>query len=285
MLNRKTVLITGSSSGIGFELAKLFAKENVNLVLICRNNESAAQTKKTILQKQPDAQITTIPCNLENQEEIEELCKKITTKFKQIDTCIFNAATMPGSYELTTEGIEKQLAVNHLSSFIIFHKLLPLFKNSGNARLVFLSSRVFKMGDINSKMLLGKTKFYHPIKAYADSKLLSIVFSNFLSNEKMENIEIVTIHPGLIRTKIGNKHTSLIQAFLWNLMKIFAISPAIAASEVFELTTKMSLNNAQNIIWQKGKPIMLEKRISDKENIDTVLDLSYRLTRLEQFLK
>lgn len=274
-------MLIGASSGIGLEVAKLFSKEEVNLYLLCRTEEKAKASKQ-LIEWDAKATINTFYCDLELQTEIDRVCTEITTQLDKIDVCVFNAASMFGSRELTAEGIEKQLAVNHLSSFIMSHELLPLFKKSGNCRLIFMSSRVFMMGDMDAKMLMGKTKYYHPTKAYANTKLLSVVFSNYIARKLVgEGIDVFTIHPGTVNTLIGNKHTTWFQGFLWNMMKLTARKPIDAAREVFYLATEPSLKAQPDAIWQGGKAKALPQKITSDTSVQKVLQFSYSLTKVE----
>lgn len=282
MEKAKNILLIGASSGIGLDIARLYAHEDVNLSILCRTSQKAEATKQLLLKEKATVNITTFHCDLELQSEVNRVCEEILQKLEKIDVCIFNAATMMGQHELTAEGIEKQLAVNHLSSFIFCHKLLPLFKKSGECRLIFMSSRVFMMGDIEAKMLMDSTRYYHPTKAYADTKLLSVIFSNYLTAKlASDGVGVFTIHPGTVNTLIGNKHTTKFQGFLWNVMKLTARKPVDAAKDVFHLATEEGLKARTNTIWQNGKPKPLPHKITSEASIKKVLDFSYDLTSVE----
>jgi NAD(P)-dependent dehydrogenase (short-subunit alcohol dehydrogenase family) len=182
------------------------------------------------------------------------------------------------NYQTTEDGIEKQLAVNHLSSFIFCHLLLPLFKNSKGCRLVFVSSHVYKLADTNTKMILGKRKFYHPTLAYAETKLLNLIFANHLAQcLRDEKIEILNVHPGTLKTDIGNKHATFLQARIWDMMKLFGRSASRAASDIIALLDRNDTINHPSCIWYNGKPYALEGKITDAENINRVMELSCQL--------
>ncbi len=273
----ENVLIIGASTGIGFETAKLLAGENRNLILVCRNDLTAQQTKEKILALVPVSQINTLTCNLENPEDINALAAKLTALVNCIDVCVFNAACIMPRRTLTAAGLEVQLAVNHLASFALCNLLLPLFKASSGCKLIFLSSRVYKIAGINTPLLLGQTCFYHPTLAYAESKLLSAIFATYLGGKlNPRGIKVCLIHPGLVSTEIGNKHAAFFQGLLWNLMKAGGRLPIDAAKEIVAVLEKLP-NENRPVIWFKGKASALEAKITDPENVEKVLSLSYKL--------
>lgn len=122
---------------------------------------------------------------------------------------------------------------------------------------------------------MGNTSWYHPTVAYAESKLISVVYSNYLARELQPfNIQVFNIHPGTVKTGIGNKHATRLQEILWNMMKAAGRKPEDVAKEILELATNDSYKAQPDTIWQKLKPQPLPASVTGQDAIDKVLSLS-----------
>lgn len=270
------VFLTGASSGIGLEIAKYYAQKPVRLFAVCRTRETADVTLAILKADRPIANIQVPVCNLENENDVLELSDWLARQVNRLDTCIFNAACIMPAFTINNDGIEKQLAVNHLSSFIICSKLSTQI---GAARIVFLSSRVYRIADTNYRMILGKRKFYHPTLAYAETKLINLIFANYLAGLiKKTGGTVVIVHPGTVKTEIGNKHATALQALLWNVMKFTARTAGQAAADVIDAVSMPAHELKEDVIWYKGKAIELDKNITANERIARMLLLSSNLT-------
>ena len=105
-------------------------------------------------------------------------------------------------YWKSKQGYEMQFAVNHLGHFLLTNLLLDLLKKSGPSRIINISSLAHKGGKINWDDINGE-KAYSPIKAYYQTKLANILFTNELAERlKGSQVTAVSLHPGLVRTEI-----------------------------------------------------------------------------------
>lgn len=189
----KTVLITGASFGIGYELAKIFAKEKYNLILVARNLEKLNQIKDEL--QNPDIQIFTIQKDLSYPNSPKELFDEINKKGLEIDILINNAGFgLLGSFvELDLQTQLDMIQLNITSLVHLTYLVLPqmIAKNSGKIMNVS-STAAFQPGP--------NMAVYYATKAFVLS------FSEALYAElKSKGITVTALCPGPTRTEFQKR--------------------------------------------------------------------------------
>lgn len=189
----KTVLITGASFGIGYELAKIFAKEKYNLILVARNLEKLNQIKDEL--QNPDIQIFTIQKDLSQPNSPKELFDEINKKGLEIDILINNAGFgLLGSFaELDLQAQLDMIQLNITSLVHLTYLVLPqmIAKNSGKIMNV-ASTAAFQPGP--------NMAVYYATKAFVLS------FSEALYAElKSKGITVTALCPGPTRTEFQKR--------------------------------------------------------------------------------
>lgn len=130
---------------------------------------------------------------------------------KRLDILINNAGVMASPKSITKDGFEMQLAVNHLGHFLLTNLLLDILKASAPARIIVLSSLAHKYGTINRDDL-NSEKSYNKYKAYSQSKLANILFTQELAKRlKGTQVTVNAVHPGVVKTDLGRHlvHSSI----------------------------------------------------------------------------
>lgn len=278
MGKKNVTLLVGAGSGIGLEMAKRLVGQPGILVLVCKTAESARQTEINF--RNVTAEVYVLACDISHQAQVHGLADELKQKFDAIDLCIFNAACIMSKFELTLDDIEMQLAVNHMASFILSQLLMPLFEASPSATVVFMNSRIHRIGDPEANMLRNSHASYIPTKAYADSKLLNIMYSVHLSHLLTDTrVRVITVMPGLVNTRIGNKYLSGFNALVWNAMKLFGTSPRRAAQQVLQTIDKASGDRYSNV-WQNEMPAIVNDKVTNPKLVTAMLEVSYSLCKL-----
>jgi len=190
----KTVLITGATSGIGLELAKLFAKDGYKLVIVARDEQELASTA-SMLQQQHNTEVTTISKDLFNPESGFELYDEVAGKGITIDVLVNDAGQ--GVYgEFVDSDLRRQLDIIQLniSSLVtITHLWLKDFVARGEGKILNLSS-------IASKTPGPWQSVYHGTKAFVQSFTESV-----RSEVKDKGVVITALLPGVTDTDFFNK--------------------------------------------------------------------------------
>lgn len=225
-LDDKTIVITGTTSGTGFEAAKILLSKGAKVVMLNRNTE---KSKKTILSLNQelgnDIEVSFIQMDLSEQDSVKNAVKEVLKIVAQIDALICNAAiAQVPKRKLTVDGWESHMGVNYFGHFTLQGLLFPLIEKS-NGRIVAVGSMGYDMGIKTIKFDdLNWDEDYSPNNAYSQSKLAQIM-SIYELQERLEkagrtNVKAYACHPGSSRTSLISTSGSLMMRIIFGLMKL-----------------------------------------------------------------
>lgn len=205
-MNGKTVLITGSTDGIGKQTAIELAKLGANVVIHGRGKVRAYAAASDVCKESGSEQVEIVTGDLSTKSGVLTLVENIKTRFSKLDVLINNAGVFMKERTLNKDGFEMTFAVNHLASFLLTNKLLDLLKQSGSAtsksRVVFVSSIAHQRATVDFANLMGE-KHFDGFNAYALTKLINIMMTfEFAERFQSENITFNCLHPGVVTTKL-----------------------------------------------------------------------------------
>ncbi len=221
------ILITGGTSGIGFQAVLLLISLGHNVILPCKNILRANNVLTRIFNQfqfnaSTKGNIYTPVMDLSDLESIDSLCSEVKKRRLKIDILILNAGIQYTGSKIprrSTQGFELTFAVNHLSHFYLTENLLPLINRTNESKIIITSSEVHNPmssgGRVGSKAGLGNLSGlaslegfsmidgnqFNADKAYKDSKLCNILFAKELSNrlnKKKLPISVIAWAPGLV---------------------------------------------------------------------------------------
>ncbi len=233
-LSGKTIIITGANNGLGFESAKVFAKNGARVVLTARSIEKGEKAKSEIIKSIPDAELDFFVLDLMSLASIKTFAEKIRSKYSNIDILMNNAGIMMTPYKLSEDGFESQMATNHLGHFALTGLLIDLIIKTPDSRIVNISSLAHKQAKRNFRDLFFTDKSnYSPMRAYARSKLANLLFTYELQrlfDAKGIQTIAVAAHPGASHTNLGNHLVGkFLYNFLWPIAILMTQKPAVGA--------------------------------------------------------
>jgi NAD(P)-dependent dehydrogenase (short-subunit alcohol dehydrogenase family) len=231
----KVAFLTGSTSGIGKATAQELVKHVSILILPVRNITKGQDLKQELLRINPNCQIDLYQCDLESIESMKTCANTIVSKYETIDILINNAGTFDYQCRFTNDGLESHFAVNVLSQYIFITILKPLVLNSTQGRIINLSGLSHKAGKFNLKYIQDRDKssksMLNTISLCSDSclyrNLLTFKLAKDLDNTK---VTVNCLHPGSIKTNIGNDNISLAGKIIAPIFNLFT-QPAIEGSK------------------------------------------------------
>ncbi|MPM18390.1 3alpha-hydroxy bile acid-CoA-ester 3-dehydrogenase 2 [bioreactor metagenome] len=268
----KNIIITGSTSGIGFETALDLALRGLKIGITWRNNEKGLAVLQQLRHKSGNENITGYFCDFSSFESVRKCSENIKSDFPVIDVLINNAGTWETKFSETSDGIEQMFMVNFLAP-VYFSKLLhPQLKASGIARVVMVSSAAHMMGKINKDDPESRKKFKH-IKAYSNSKLNILLATKLLANKwANDNIKVNALHPGVVNTRLFDKFPG----FLKGLTKLITISPEKGAQTSIYLATEPEGGIVSGKYFAKRKQKKASANAEKAENLIWIDELLKR---------
>ncbi|AFN74558.1 oxidoreductase, short chain dehydrogenase/reductase family [Melioribacter roseus P3M-2] len=200
-MSGKTILITGSTDGIGKQTADELAKRGHHIIIHGRNRNRIDATVGELTRKYSKVNIDGIGADFSSLRNVVKLSDEIKQNYPHINVLINNAGVYSQKKTLTEDGYELTFAVNHLAHMLLTWLLLDAIAEPG--RIINVSSIAHQNGKLDWNNLNAEI-LYDPYGAYALSKLANIIFTIELANrlKNKKQITVNALHPGVIDTKL-----------------------------------------------------------------------------------
>lgn len=199
----RIAVITGATSGIGYETAKALAGAGARVIIASRNVEKGRQVLAEIRTAHADAEVSFEPLDLASLTSVANCAARLSAALPHIDLLINNAGVMAiPTRHVTEDGFEMQLGANYIGHFALNLRLLPKMLSGEAPRIVTVSSLAHRSGKINFEDLQCETRYGY-WSAYAQSKLATLMFSlelDRIARAEGWNLMSTAAHPGFALT-------------------------------------------------------------------------------------
>lgn len=200
--DQKIIVITGANSGIGKATAIALAKQGATIVMACRDAERANAAIIEVLSASPNQTVEIMPLDLASIDSINAFAERFQKKYDRLDVLINNAGLVPIKKELTKDGFEMQMGVNHIGHFLLTTLLIPQLTAAKQSRVVTVASMIHNIGKIDFNSFYGE-RSYNTLVAYGQSKLANVLFTRELARRYASSgITAYCLHPGGVGTNI-----------------------------------------------------------------------------------
>lgn len=256
---QKHYLITGATSGIGQATAIQLAKTDAQIVIVGRNEEKCRQTVSIIHETANNKTVGYIVGDLSRVADCIAVAKAYRAKYQRLDVLINNAGGLFGQRQVSHDGLEMNIAINYLSSFILSMQLQDLLQETathfGEARIVNVTSSAHGTG-IFWDDLQFEQQSYSMFKAYGQSKAMMIIFTQEMAKRLgTSSLTINAVHPGSVRTDIGNKSGNAFFKVMLRVMGRFFLSPEQAADGICHVALASELKGVTGKYFEKKKMV------------------------------
>lgn len=216
-----TAIVTGATSGIGTETARVLALRGVHVVMGVRDIAAGKDVKETIVKEIPSAKVDAMELDLSSLASVRNFASEYNSQHHPLNILINNAGIMGTPFMLSKDNIELQFATNHLGHFLLTNLLLDTMKKtarkgSREGRIINVSSEGHRLAYHEGIRFdkINDPSGYNGFRAYSQSKLANILHANELARRlKEDGVDITanSVHPGAIVTNII-RHNSLFRS-------------------------------------------------------------------------
>lgn len=198
----KTILVTGSTDGIGRATARELAERGCAVIVHGRNERRAQEAAREVSASSGTRTVSAVAGDFGSLEEVRAMAKQILRTSPRLDVLINNAGIAVRRRRTTRDGYESTFAVNHLAPFLLTNLLLDRLRDSAPARIVNVSSGVHTSGRIDFDDLQMERGF-DGWQAYSNSKFANALFTCELAR-RLDPADVTAnfLHPGVIDTKL-----------------------------------------------------------------------------------
>ena len=282
---RRTVVITGATSGIGLAAARALASKGYRVIGAGRLPSRCREAEGALRAEIPGAVVDYLVADLGSQRQIRTLAATIRKRLEadngRLDVLVNNAGIVSTWYLATEDGYETQFAVNYLASFLLTQEMLPMLRKSGSARVITISSG----SHYRTRMRWHDVMFrngYNCLSAYKQSKLANVIFTNELNRrlEPSSGVRAYAVDPGLVDTAIGEKGTAGIARWFWRIRRRSGIPPEQAAETIVHLATSPMLEDPEASYWKECRPKRPSPYAEREDVMQRLWEMSERLSGL-----
>jgi NAD(P)-dependent dehydrogenase (short-subunit alcohol dehydrogenase family) len=247
-LSGRTALVTGATSGIGWETARALAAAGAHVVFTARDATKADEAVGSLRQAVPAGVFDVVVLELASLASVRDAAKDILARFPAINILINNAAVMTPPFGRTADGFETQFGTNHIGHFVLTNLLVPALVAGAPSRVVVLSSAAHQLGGVLWDDINFERAPYDRAKAYAQAKTANMLFAVELDRRlRSRGVPVFGVHPGVINT---NLHRHLTKEILAELRA----SAATDAGQMAPQMRKTIPQGAATSVWAATAP-------------------------------
>ena len=251
----KTILITGSTNGIGLEAAVTLAREGHKVVLVGRDEAKTRRSVDEVKQRSGSVNVESLLGDFSSQASVRALAEAYRKKYDRLDVLVNNAGTVNTERVLTKDGLENTFAVNHLGYFLLTQLLLDLVIKSAPARIVVVSSAGHYRGTMDLEDLGFEKGGYGIMAAYTRSKLANVMMTRSLAKRlDGKGVTVNALHPGGVATGIWERAPSWTRPLIAVLKKVAFITPEEGSKTLTYLATSPEVEGKTGLYFEKNKP-------------------------------
>jgi len=240
-MDGKICVVTGTTSGIGYETARKLAANGAHLIMVCRNLEKG-QKVQADLKQEFGGEVDLFQADFQNLAEVKRAALEICKAFPEIHVLINNIGVFNKRRRLTPDGYEMTFAVIHLASLLFSRLLEKPLKQGAPSRVLFISSEAHRFGGLNLKDLNWNKRLFIGMRAYAAAKIAQLHTARVLADQlQPNNVTVNVMHPGAVRTNIGMNNGLLYRFYQRWILHWFLKDPVLSAEAIYTLSADPGL--------------------------------------------
>ena len=279
VMENKVCLISGATSGVGLEALKVLAAKHAKLVIIARNEKKALKYQAEI-KRQYQVDVDILLADFADLQSVRALASQILAKYPKIDVFINSIGVYATKLNYTVDNYEEVFQVNHLAPFLLLNLLIDRFKKS-DTRIILVNSEGHRFNGLNCHDLNWEKRPYMGLRSYGASKTAQLLtmgkFKELFNGSK---VTINAMHPGEVKTNIGNNNGLLYRWFLHHITWHFLKEPEIAGLAIYYLAASKEMQYVSNRFFNLTIDEKVAKHARNSQKADKIWDLSCKMVNL-----
>ena len=277
-------MLTGASDGIGRAAARAWVERGASVVMIGRNEAKTAAAASSIMSATGRRAVTWEIADLSRQDAVREVASRLRDRLSRIDVLANNAGAIFLDHGVTSEGMERTFALNHLAYFTLTLLLLDRVAASAlpgsPARVINVSSRAHENAYLDTDDL-QMTQGYGGWRAYANSKLCNILFTRALAR-RLDPARVVVhaMHPGVVTTRFATNNGPM-GRLMRRAMDVVAVDAERGADTLVWLAECEEARTTTGDYWVKRQRRTPSRSARDPETAEELWNRSARLAGLD----
>jgi NAD(P)-dependent dehydrogenase (short-subunit alcohol dehydrogenase family) len=280
MMHSKIALVTGANTGMGKVITTELARQGATVVMVARDQQRGEQARHEIAKASGSNTLDLLIADLSSQQAIRELAREFQQRYSALHILVNNAGDHIQQRQLSVDGIEMNLAVNHLSAFLLTNLLLDTIQDSTPARIINVASnsmtKTIHLDDLQSE------KSFVPFEVYGQAKLAMVLCTYALARKLAgTGVTVNALHPGITATNIVDHVAPPTARPFLGIIKLFLQSPEKGAQTPLFLATSPEVEGVTGQYFVRGKqgrsvPISYDEQLQDR-----VWNISAKLVGLD----
>ena len=276
-MTRPVMVVTGANSGIGRCIATDLARKNAHVVLVCRNEQRGLEARDAIRKATGNQEVELALCDVGSQASVRQFAEDF--RHERVDVLVNNAGVYMPARQLTADGFESMLAINHLGAFLLTALLRERLAAAKAPRVVTVSSVAHLFGTVDWRNLQCERAFT-PMRQYGSTKLMNILFTRELARRgEADGLVANCFHPGAVSTGFAQDEPG----FLNNLMqvgRVFLRTPQKGAETGTYLAQDPAAAAVTGAYFVDRKPRRTSRKARDAALAKRLWEVSEELTGL-----
>lgn len=280
----KTVIMTDSDDGIGYETAMDLAERGARVILACRDDKRGTDARDQIVANTGNKDVHFKKLDFASFHSIKQFAEDVLKTENRLDILINNAGTITSGKDKTEDGLLASMQINYFGPFLLTNLLLPLLKSSSPSRIINVSSSDHHFGTIdfqNLNMEKETNATFGNSKVYYNSKLFIILMALELSERlKGSGVTVNSLHPGFVQTNLAPLSNPIYVVVMKIIMKMFYKTAQEGAQTSIYLSVSPELVGVTGCYYADCRLGNASRLAQDKERAKKLWEASERLVKL-----
>lgn len=250
-IDGKVCVITGATSGVGYEAAKRLAQGGAEIVIVCRNPKKGESVRKE-LNTGFGVKTSVVLADFTRLDEVHQAANLILNQHPRIDVLINNAGVHRTHRTLTEAGLETVFCVNHLAAFLLTRLLLDRILASAPAQILYVNSEGHRFGGLDLDDLNWAKRPYKGLQGYGAAKTAQLLTVWELNDLLVgTGVTVNAMHPGAVRTQIGMDNGWLYRTYQRFILGPFLQKPEVSGEAIYYLLAAPEMQGVSGKFYNK----------------------------------